>query len=216
MNHQDRASRGPRTHHAGVQGLFSQFGYLAVFLALTAAGLGVPIPEELTQLTAGALAHEGILRLELAVPVIWVGILTGDSILFLIARRHGPWLLSTRLVRRVLKPARREWLERHYARHAFWTVAAARHAGGIRVAAFTLAGVTGVRYRTFLVADGLSGLVSVPIVTYVGYVLWHQLSEARRDVHVVQLALLGVAVVAVAIVLVVRRRARRVGQSAGA
>jgi membrane protein DedA with SNARE-associated domain len=189
-----------------VQELISHFGYLAVFLALLGGGLGIPIPEELTQLTAGALAHEGILRLGVVIPVIWAGIVAGDSVLFLIARRHGPWLLTTRAARRFLTPARLEWLDRHYARHAFWTVAAARHAGGLRFAAFAFAGTSGVRYRTFLAADGLSALVSVPIVTLVGYVLWQRLSEARRDLHAVQLVLLGLVLVAIVVALVVRRR----------
>jgi membrane protein DedA with SNARE-associated domain len=109
----------------------------------------------------------------------------------------------------VLTPARREKLDRHYARHAFWTVAVARHAGGLRLAAFTLAGATGVRYRTFLLADALSGLVSVPIVATVGYVLWHHLSEARRGVHAVQLGIGGLVALGIALVLLLRWRANR-------
>jgi membrane protein DedA with SNARE-associated domain len=192
-----------------VQRFLEHFGYVAVFAALAAGGVGVPVPEELTQLTAGALAHQGILRLELVIPVVWVGILAGDSVLFLLARRHGPWLLSTRHARRVLTPARRERLERHYARHAFWTIAVARHAGGLRFPAFALAGTSGVRFRTFLLADGLSALVSVPLVTIAGYLLWQHLSEARRDVRTVELALLAVAAAIGLVVVVLRRRSRR-------
>jgi len=79
-----------------VQKLIAHFGYVAVFAALAAAGVGVPIPEELTQLTTGALAHEGYLDLRIAIPVVWVGILTGDAMLFFLARRHGPRLLASR------------------------------------------------------------------------------------------------------------------------
>ena len=44
-----------------MQAFLVQFKYLAVFGALVGAGVGVPIPEEMTQITAGALAHQGIL-----------------------------------------------------------------------------------------------------------------------------------------------------------
>jgi membrane protein DedA with SNARE-associated domain len=192
-----------------VEALLAHFGYVAIFAALTVAGLGVPIPEELTQLTAGALAHEGILDLRVAIPVLWAGILTGDTILFLLARRHGPRLLSTAPARRVLTPARREKLERHFARHAFWTVAAFRHAGGLRFAAFALAGASGVRPATFVIADGLSALVSVPLVCGAGYVFWQHLSEARREVRIVELAILAVVLVGAGIVVLLRRRRAR-------
>lgn len=187
-----------------MQALLAQFGYFAVFAALAVAGLGVPVPEELTQLTAGALAHEGYLDLRLAIPVVWAGILAGDTVLFLIARRHGPRLIATRAARRVLTPGRKEQLERHFERHAFWTVAVARHAGGLRFAAFALAGASRVRLATFVLADGLSALVSVPLVVGAGYVLWHHLDQARHGVRTVQLAVLAAIVLLVAAALLVR------------
>jgi membrane protein DedA with SNARE-associated domain len=191
-----------------VHGLLEHFGYAAVFGLLLVAGVGVPIPEELTQLTAGVLSHEGYLRLAVAIPVVWAGIVVGDAVLFLLARRHGPRALDSRPVRRFLTPARRERLERHFARHAFLTVAVARHTGGLRFAAFALAGATGVRAATFVLADGLSALVSVPLVVGAGYVFAHHLREARRDIRIVELALLVVAVVAAWVVVRVRRRRR--------
>ena len=193
-----------------MQSFFTHFGYVAVFAALAVAGLGVPIPEELTQLTAGALSHEGILDLRLAIPVVWVGIVAGDTVLFLLARRHGPWLLGTRAARRVLTAERVSMLQRHFARHAFWTVAAARHTGGVRFAAFALAGASGVRTATFVLADALSALVSVPLVVGAGYLFWHHLTEARRGVRLVELSILAAVAVAIGVVLLVRRlRARR-------
>ena len=198
-----------------MQGLISQFGYVAIFLVLVVAGLGVPLPEELTQLTAGALAHEGIFDLRIVIPVIWAGILAGDTILFLLARRHGPRLLATRPARRVLTPARRARLERHFERHAFWTVAFFRHAGGVRFAAFALAGATGVRPATFIVADGLSALVSVPIVVGAGYLFWEHLSEARRDVRLVELVILAVVAAGIGVAVLVRRRRTARGEPGG-
>ncbi len=198
-----------------LHGLLAHFGYAAVFGLLLVAGVGVPIPEEVTQLTAGVLSHEGYLRLGIALPVVWAGILAGDTVLFLVARRLGPRALEWRPVRRVLTPARREKLDRHFARHAFLTVAVARHTGGIRFAAFALAGATGVRVATFVVADGLSALVSVPIVVGAGYLFAHHLGEARRDLRIFELAVLVVALATAWVVVRIRRRRRaREGQPA--
>ncbi len=193
----------------GVHALLTHFGYVAVFAALVAAGVGVPIPEEVTQLTAGVLAHEGVLDLRVTIPVVWVGIVVGDTVLFLLARRHGPQLLDTRAARRVLTPPRRAALERHYARHAFLTVAVARHTGGVRFPAFALAGATGVRLRTFVLADALSSLVSVPLVVGAGYLFWHHLGQARREIRLVELSILAAGAAAIGITMVVRRRRAR-------
>ncbi len=191
-----------------MQGLLQHFGYVAVFGLLVVAGVGVPVPEELTQLTAGVLSHEGYLRFAITLPVVWAGILAGDTVLFLVARRAGPRMLESRAARRVLTPARRAKLERHFARHAFLTIAVARHTGGIRFAAFALAGATGVRVATFVVADGLSALASVPLVVGAGYLFAHHLGRARRDIRLVELAVVSAALVG-AYVAVRIRRARR-------
>ena len=192
-----------------MEGLLEHFGYAAVFGLLLVAGVGVPIPEELTQLTAGVLSHEGYLRLPITLPVVWAGILAGDTVLFLLARRHGPRALESRAARRVLTPARREKLERHFARHAFLTVAVARHAGGLRFAAFALAGATGVRTATFVLADGLSALISVPVVVGAGYVFAHHLGQARRDIRLLELGILAVVLLGAFVALRVRNRRRR-------
>jgi membrane protein DedA with SNARE-associated domain len=192
-----------------VEAFLARFGYLAVVAALVGAGVGVPIPEELTQLTAGALAHERILDLRLAVPVVWVGIVAGDALLFVLARRNGERLLRTRAARRVLTPERRAALERHFARHAFLTVAVARHASGLRFPTFAFAATHRVPFHTFLLADGLSAMVSVPFVVGAGYLFWEHLGDARREVRVIELAVLAVVAVAIGVVALVRRARAR-------
>ncbi len=193
-----------------MHGFLAHFGYAAVFGLLVVGGFGVPIPEELTQLTAGALSHEGYLRLGVTVPVVWAGILAGDTILFLVARRLGPRALESRPVRRVLTPARRERLERHFARHAFLTVVVARHTGGVRFAAFALAGATQVRTATFVVADGLSALLSVPLVVGAGYLFAHHVGRVGRQIRLLELGILAAVLLVAWIAVRVRRRRRAV------
>lgn len=189
----------------------ARFGYAAIAGLLFAAGLAVPVPEELTLLTAGFLAHEGFIALAPTLAVCWAGILGGDFVFFVLARRHGDTVLSTRAVRRFLTPRRREWLERHFATHAFWTIFVARHTSGLRLPAFALAGTHGVRRRTFLLADGLSALVSVPIVVGLGYLFSAHLEDVHRDVRRVELGILAAVLLLAGIALLVRRRRQRGG-----
>jgi len=59
-----------------------EFTYLGVFLILFVAGLGVPIPEELPIMAGGVLAHEGVVRWWLMLPVCVLGVLSGDVALY--------------------------------------------------------------------------------------------------------------------------------------
>jgi membrane protein DedA with SNARE-associated domain len=170
-----------------IQSILSQFGYLAVLLLLVAGGLGIPVPEELLQLTSGYLARRGVLAFWPTVAVAWLGIVAGDGLFFHLARRHGARLLESRRVARFLTPRRRAFLERHFARHAVLTIMAARHASGLRLPAYALAALHGVRLRTFLVADGLSAMVSVPLVVGLGWYFAGHIEQVKRDVHEAEL-----------------------------
>jgi membrane protein DedA with SNARE-associated domain len=193
-----------------LQDLLAHFTYVAVFALLVAGGVGVPVPEELVQLTAGYLARRGILSLLPTVVVAWAGIVAGDYLLFRLGRRHGPRFLDSRHVARVLTPRRRAFVERHFTRHSILTIMAARHASGLRLPVFALAGASGVGSATFLLADGLSALASVPLVVGLGWYFAGHVAELKRDLHWVELAL-GLLVVAGAAtwVLLARRRERR-------
>jgi membrane protein DedA with SNARE-associated domain len=190
--------------------LLTHFGYLALLALLLAGGLGVPVPEELIQLSAGYLARRGLFSFWPAVGITWLGLVTGDLLLFRLGRAHGPRLLDTPRVARVLTPARRAFIERHFARHAVLTVMVARHASGLRLPVFAMAGAAGVRTRTFLLADGLSALVSVPLVLGAGWLFAAHLEDVKRDLHEIELVVAGlVALGLVAWWWRVRAQARR-------
>jgi membrane protein DedA with SNARE-associated domain len=170
-----------------IQSLLAHFGHLALFGLLVVGGLGVPVPEELLQLTAGYLAQRGVLHFWPSVAAAWLGLVVGDGLFFVLARRHGPRLLESRHVARWLTPRRRAFLERHFARHAVLTIMVARHASGFRLPAYALAAVHGVRLRTFLLADGLSAMASVPLVIWVGWYFASHIEAVKRDLHQAEL-----------------------------
>jgi membrane protein DedA with SNARE-associated domain len=190
------------------EAFLSRYGYLAVFALLVGAGIGVPAPEEPTQLAAGVMAQRGVLSLAPAIAICWVGILAGDLLWFLLVQRAGPRVLERTAVRRVLTPQRRARIEAHLARHAFLTVMISRHLSGLRLAAFALAATHGVRRRTFLAADALSALASVPLVVSAGYFGAQHLGQVRSDIRRAELAMLALLAVGAAAVLVVRRLRR--------
>jgi len=88
----------------------THFGYLALFGLLVAGGVGVPVPEEVIQLSAGYLARRGLFAFWPSVGVAWLGLVAGDFLLYRLGRAHGPRLLDSPRVARVLTPSRRAFL----------------------------------------------------------------------------------------------------------
>jgi len=202
-----------------LQQFLGHFTYAALFAVLVGAGLGLPFPEEATQLTAGFLAHQGLLSFWPALAVTYAGIVVGDLLLYRLGRRHGARFLASRRIARYFTPERRRWVERHFASHDFLTIAVARHASGFRLPVFATAGAMGVPLRTFLLADGLSALLSVPLVVSLGYLFASQLEQVKKHLREAELlGLLLIAAFAAATVLVKwrRRRAARAAAQARA
>ncbi len=193
-----------------VESLLEQFTYLAVFALLVAGGVGVPVPEELIQLTTGYLARRGVVEFMPAVVVAWMGLVLGDSFLFRIARRQGPKVLNSPKVGRLLTPERRASIERHFSKHAFLTIVAARHMSALRLPIFAMAGVSGVPLRTFVLADALSAMASVPLVLGLGWYFAEHISDIRRDIRWIEHGIAVIAILAgVAYVVWQRRKAKR-------
>lgn len=72
----------------------AQHGYSILFVAVILETLGVPVPAALALLVAGATSARGDLRPELALAAALVAMLLGDTLMFLMGRYTGWWLLG--------------------------------------------------------------------------------------------------------------------------
>ena len=181
-----------------IEQFLEEFTYLGVFLVLFAAGIGVPIPEELPVLTSGVLAHEGVVRWWLALPVCLLGVLAGDVTLYWVGRHWGERVLAWRVVRRVLSREREEALKAAYRRHGVKIVFTARHVMGLRAAAFLTAGIVQIPFGRFLAVDTAAALVGVPLSFGIAFFFTDQLTQIREDVHRVERWVIMLALVALA------------------
>ena len=175
-----------------------EFTYLGVFLVLFIAGLGAPIPEEVPVLASGVLAHEGVVRWWLMLPVCLLGVLTGDVVLYWVGRHWGERVLAWRIVRCVLTRPREEALKAAYRRHGVKIVFTARHLLGVRAAAFLTAGIARIPFGRFLMVDAAAAMVGVPLGFAMAFFFTDQLEQVRQDVHRVERWAVMLALVALA------------------
>jgi membrane protein DedA with SNARE-associated domain len=187
-----------------------QFTYAGIFLVLFVAALGVPIPEEMPIIVAGVLAHEGLVRWWLALPVCVVGVLAGDVTLYWAGHHWGERVLAWPPVRAVLTPAREEMLKAAYRRHGVKIVFTARHVVGLRAAAFLTAGIARVPFQRFLAIDGAAAMFGVPLGFGLAYLFTDQIGRIAADVHRVERWAILLGLLALAAWIVVRAYRRTV------
>src|SRR5215510_401099 len=166
-----------------VQGFIEHFTYVGLFLTLLAAGLGLPIPEEVPIIAGGVLAREEIVRWWIALPVCILGVLAGDVVLYTIGYHWGERVLEWKVVRRVLSPSREETLRARYRRYGVKIVFIARHVMGVRAAAFLTAGICRLPLWKFIVVDAAAAVISVPISFGVAFLFTDQVERVMHDVH---------------------------------
>jgi membrane protein DedA with SNARE-associated domain len=173
-------------------GLLSRFTYLAIVAVLSAAGLGVPISEDLTLLLSGGLAAQGVTAYLPTLAAGYFGVLFGDCLIHHWGHRMGPAAYNAKRVQKVLSPERQEKLRAHFAKHAFWTIVVGRHTPVLRAPVFFLAGASKVPLWEFLLADAFSAAITVPIVVTLGFYFGEHLDDIRAIIHRVQWVIAGV------------------------
>lgn len=138
-------------------------------MALLAAGVGIPIPEDPVLLAAGVIAHRTPLPVWMVLPMVYGAALVADCVLFLWARRFGDSLLQRRPFSALVTPKRRRQVSTVFAKHGAKAVFVGRHLMGLRPAFFVVAGIERMPLRTFALWDGLAALITIPLVFALGY-----------------------------------------------
>jgi membrane protein DedA with SNARE-associated domain len=173
----------------------AKYTYLAMIALLAAAGLGIPVSEDLTLLLAGALAGRGVTHFWPTLGGGYLGVLLGDLLIFHWGRRLGPAAYNHPRVRKHLSPERMEKLRSHFQRHGLLTVVVGRHTPVLRAPIFFLAGASGVPLWKFLLGDGLSAAFTVPLVVSLGYFFGDHLDDIRRTLRGFEWAVAAVVLV---------------------
>lgn len=179
---------------------FAVWGYLGIFVALVAAGIGFPIPEELPVVTAGIMVghHDSHVRWWIMLPVCIAGVVISDGLLYGMGRLWGPRLLNYRWVRtRLLPPERRQSIEGNFHRYGVKILLFARLMPGIRSPIFITAGIMRLPFTLFLLADGIYAIPGVSLLFFLGCWFTDQFMEVVKKAESMRPLIVVVVLVAV-------------------
>jgi membrane protein DedA with SNARE-associated domain len=161
-----------------MQEFIDSWGHLGVFLGIIATGLGFPMPEELPIVLGGAMCARSDTDLAVnrsvyiwtMLPVCIIGVIIGDSFLYLIGRFFGSKLIEIQFVRtRILTPERFTKIADNFKHYGVKILLFARLTPGIRAPIFLTAGITKLPLTYFLIADGIYAIPGVTLLFFLGY-----------------------------------------------
>lgn len=181
--------------------------YLSVGLIIGLESLGIPLPGEIVLVSASVAASQG-----LANP-LWLGVfaatgaIVGDSVGYMIGRRHGRRLLDWLGKRfpKHLGPDKVAQAEGAFARWGVGAVFGGRFVALLRILAGPLAGVLGMRYGWFLAANAAGGVLWAGTVTSVAYIFGVVAEKWIKGFSWVGLAI--TVAISIGIMLYMRRKA---------
>jgi len=172
----------------------SHTGYLVLFLLVMAESGGVPVPGETALITAGILASQGNLQIELVIVLAAAAAIVGDNLGYQIGRKGGRWLLERpgRFHRQRLQvlASGEPFFERHGPKAVFF----GRFLLGLRVWASWLAGATHMRWRSFVFWNACGGICWATAIGLLAYFLGHAAGNAIKTFGLFGLAAVLVVV----------------------
>lgn len=194
-----------------ILGLLTTHVYAKLAGILLLCGLGLPIPEDISLISAGYLAHLGTVELHSVFLVCFAAVLGGDSLAFTVGRQFGTRILATRFGHRYFSPRRQRRVRAYFRTYGSKVVFIARFLPGLRFSIFLSAGMLHVRPYVFIVYDALAALLSVPFLVYSAWFFGDRIDQvikwAKRSEYGI-LALVALAAVYLMVKLY-RKRHRR-------
>jgi membrane-associated protein len=170
--------------------------------------VGMVLPGETALLVAGVFCNSkyGDLNLGVMIAVAVVCAIGGDSIGYEFGRKFGPSLRRSRLGQWV---GEHRWsaVDGFIHRHGGKAVLLGRLTAVLRALMPSMAGMSGMRYRTFLVWNAAGGLIWAPGCVLLGYAFASALGVVGETLTWAPLAVLAV-VILVYVVLHLRKRKR--------
>jgi membrane protein DedA with SNARE-associated domain/rhodanese-related sulfurtransferase len=162
---------------------FAQHGYAILFAIVFLEAVGLPVPAALALLIAGGAAAQGTLEVQYALCGAILAMLAGDTLMFLMGRYTGWWLLGI-LCRISLNPESciLRSADSFYRRGRILLVVA-KFIPGINAMTPPLAGSMNMRFWPFIRLDAVGAALYIGACFAVGFVFSGALAAVTRGYH---------------------------------
>lgn len=163
-----------------------QLVYPAICLLLIASSFGLPIPEEITLITAGMLTYlsmnsgDGPSALDpmIMAMVCFLAVFGSDALVYFLGRFFGPKITKIKAFSGIFESLAWRKVDEWAQKYGHWAAGIFRFTPGLRFPGHFWCGMSGIPFWKFTAIDGSAALLTVPtqvllIAYYGGYMLEH-------------------------------------------
>lgn len=193
---------------------FAQYAYQPYFvygfivLFMTASSFGLPIPEEMTLVSAGLVAYmaknpaqfppptpdaEGVNLVVLSI-VCFLAVLGSDILIYFLGKIFGRKIIKTKFFNNRIGQERFDKINNIFKKYSYWACGLFRFTPGVRFPGHLSCGLMGIPLWQFLLVDGMAALVSVPtqvlLVANYGDVILEKIKQFKIALGIVILILI--------------------------
>jgi membrane protein DedA with SNARE-associated domain len=197
-----------------VKDLVSSMGYPGLFLLITLESTLVPVPSAILMPLAGAMASKGVFSLPVVLLINSTAALFGSTISYYVGAKGGKAFLERYGKYFLIKPADIAKTERAFATHGKWVILIARFLPVVRHVISVPAGIARMPLRTFWLQTFIGSTLWGGFLIILGYQLgenWEAVAGKLKRMDLVIGVVIVLALVALAIRFLVRRRRERQG-----
>lgn len=191
-----------------VQGVIETLGYPGLFLMIVLESTMVPVPSLLVMPFAGFLAAQGVYSLPVILVINSTGALTGSLLSYWLGAAGGKPLLLKYGKWVMVRPKDIEKTEEFFAKRGY-TVLIARFLPVVRHLISIPAGIARMPLKSFILQTFLGSTIWGGGLMVLGYTIGNSWAKLAKKVDLVVAVLIVLAILAIAIRFVVRRRRER-------
>jgi membrane protein DedA with SNARE-associated domain len=196
-----------------VQGIIYEMGYPGLFLLIMLESTLVPIPSELVMPFAGALAASGKVSLPAVLGINSIAALLGSGLCYWLGAAGGKPLLLRYGKFILVRPKDIEKTEQYFAKHGRATILIGRFLPVIRHIISVPAGIARMPLTAFFTQTFIGSTIWGSVLIIIGYELganWESVATKAKRIDLVIGVVIVVALVALGIRFVMRRRRERI------
>ena len=160
---------------------------------LLLCGLGLPIPEDISLISGGYMAHLGVVNVHTVFLVCFAAVLGGDCAAFFLGRYFGRRILGWGPAQRLFSARKQLRVRAYFRKYGSKVIFVGRFLPGLRFSIFFSAGTLHVRPAVFFVYNSMAALLSVPFLVYLAWIFGEHID---RVVHWARRSEYGILVIA--------------------
>lgn len=175
----------------------SIFGVAAIIFAESGLLIGFFLPGDSLLFTTGFLIHSGLLPVDIhvAVLVLFVAAVLGDSVGYTFGRKMGPRIFS-KPDARLFKQEYIRSAQAFYEKHGGKAIVIARFIPIVRTFAPLVAGASHMNYKRFLSFNAIGGFLWAAGITYIGFGLGSVFHSLGIEIDHILLPVIAIIILA--------------------